>query len=129
MSPILRLGVSVVFVALACYTAGVVAVRRDGAVSRRGMRFLLAGVVFDIVATVFMIIGSGRVITLHGVIGYSALSAMLVDTWFAWQHRRRFHDGPAPRWLQRYTWAAYAWWIVAFVTGSVLAVMSRTAGA
>ena len=128
MSPILRLGVSVVVLALACYTLGVVAVQRSGHVSARAARLLLAGVVFDVTATAFMIVGSGRLLTLHGVIGYSALAAMLADTWFAFRHRRQHADAPTPRWLHLYTRAAYGWWVVAFVTGGLLVAMSRAAG-
>lgn len=127
MSPALRAGVSIVLLALACYTAGVMAARRGRMISVRALRFLIAGVVFDVTATVFMIIGSGRMITLHGVIGYSALAAMLADTWLAWRHRQAFGDGPTPSWLHGYTTGAYAWWVVAFITGAVLAAMTRAA--
>ncbi len=58
--------------------------------------------------------------------GYSALAAMLVDTALAWRHRGRFHDAPTPRWLHLYTRAAYVWWVVAFVTGAILAMGNRT---
>jgi hypothetical protein len=125
MSPALRAGVSIVLLALACYTAGVLSAQRRRMISTRALRFLVAGVVFDVTATVFMIIGSGRVVTLHGVIGYSALAAMVADTWLAWRHRRAAGDGPVPGWLHRYTRGAYAWWVVAFVTGAALAAMSR----
>ena len=127
MSPALRVGVSVVLLALACYTAGVLAVQRHGTISRRALRFLVAGVVFDITATIFMIIGSGKVMTPHGIIGYSALAAMVADTWLAWRHRGAFREDPTPRWLNLYTRVAYAWWVVAFITGAMLAAMSRTA--
>jgi heme/copper-type cytochrome/quinol oxidase subunit 2 len=127
MSPILRAGVSIVFLALASYTAGVLLVQRRRAVSSRALGFLLAGVVFDVTATVCMILGSGRLVTLHGVIGYSALAAMVVDTWFAWRHRRRSGEAATPQWLHRLTRFAYLWWVVAFVTGALLAAMMRTA--
>jgi hypothetical protein len=127
MSPILRLGVSVVLVALACYTVGVVSEQRRGSVSRRALGSLLAGVFLDVTATVFMIIGSGKLLTLHGTIGYSALGAMLAETWFAHRHRCRVGDGPTPRWLHVYTRVAYAWWVVAFVTGGVLVAVKRAA--
>lgn len=125
MTPVLRIGVSIVLVALVCYTAGVVAVQRNRAVSRRALGFLMAGVVFDITATIFMIIGSGQLVTLHGAIGYSALAAMLADTWFAYRHRGRIPDAATPRWLHLYTRLAYAWWVVAFITGGLLAAMNR----
>jgi hypothetical protein len=127
MSPTLRAGVSIVLLALACYTIGVVAVQRRKAISARALRFLVAGVAFDVTATAFMILGSGRLVTLHGVIGYSALAAMVVDTWLSRRHRRTAGDGPVPAWLHRYTLGAYVWWVVAFVTGAVLVAASRAA--
>lgn len=129
MSPILRLGVSVVLVALACYTAGVVSAQRARAISGRAVLFLVAGVAFDVTATAFMIVGSGQIITVHGVIGYSALVAMLADTWFSWKHRRAFGDQATPAWLHRYTRYAYAWWVVAFITGGLLVAINRAAQA
>jgi len=129
MSPVLRVGVSVVFVAFSCYTIGVISEQRRQLVSRMAMGFLLAGVVFDITATVCMIIGSKQLLTLHGFIGYSALAAMATETWFANRHRSLEGDGPTPRWLHLYTRAAYAWWIVAFITGGVLVAMNRAAAA
>jgi heme/copper-type cytochrome/quinol oxidase subunit 2 len=125
MSPILRAGVGIVLLALVSYTAGVLLVQRRRAVSSRALAFLLAGVVFDVTATICMIFGSGRLVTLHGVIGYSALAAMVVDTWFAWRHRRRAGDAITPMWLHRFTRFAYIWWVVAFVTGAMLAAMMR----
>jgi hypothetical protein len=129
MSPILRLGVSVVLVALACYTIGVVSAQRSRSVSSRALRFLLLGVFFDVTATIFMIIGSGKLVTLHGVIGYSALAAMVADTWFAHRHRATHGDAQTPSWLHTYTRFAYAWWVVAFITGGMLAAMNRAAAA
>lgn len=129
MSPALRLGVSIVLVALACYTVGVITSQRRRTISSRTLAFLMAGVVFDVTATIFMIIGSGKLITPHGVIGYSALAAMVADTWLAWRHRATHGDAPTPAGLHRYTRFAYAWWVVAFFTGAALAAMNRAAAA
>jgi hypothetical protein len=129
MSPILRLGVSIVLLALASYTAGVVTAQRARAISGRALSFLVAGVVFDVVATVCMIVGSGHLITLHGVIGYSALAAMVADTWFSFKHRRALGDAATPAWLHRYTRYAYAWWVIAFISGGLLVAINRAAQA
>jgi len=126
MSPILRAGVSIVLVALACYTVGVLKVQRQRLVSAAALRFLFAGVFFDVTATVCMIIGSGRLVTLHGIIGYSALVAMLVDTWLVSRHRARHGDAAVTDGLLRYTRLAYAWWVIAFITGGMLAAMNRS---
>jgi hypothetical protein len=125
MTPLLRIGVSVVVLALASYTVGVVTEQRARQVTGRALLFLVAGVVLDVAATVCMIIGSGKVLTLHGVLGYSALAGMLVEAALAARHRQRFGEGEVPRWLHLYTRSAYSWWVVAFVSGGLLVAVAR----
>ena len=125
MTPLLRAGVSIVVLALAGYTVGVVIEQRARRVTRRAIAFLVAGVLLDITATACMILGSGKVLTVHGALGYSALAGMLVETVLAGRHRLRAGDGEVPRTLHLYTRAAYAWWVVAFVSGGLLVAMGR----
>ncbi len=129
MNPILRLGVSIVLLALACYTVAVVSEQRGGRVTRKVLWFLAAGVVFDVSATVCMILSAGRLLTLHGALGYSALAAMVLETVLAARHRRRSGEAQVPRWLHLYTRAAYAWWVVAFISGGLLVALARRSGA
>jgi hypothetical protein len=125
MNPILRLGVSIVLLALASYTVGVVAEQRAGRVSRKALAFLVTGVILDVTATVCMIIASERWLTLHGGLGYSALAAMVAETILAYRHRIRFGDAPVAPWLHVYTRVAYAWWVVAFISGGLLVALGR----
>ena len=120
MTPLLRAGVTIVVLALASYTVGVVFEQRARRVGRRALTFLVAGVVFDVTATICMILGSGKVLTLHGVLGYSALAGMLVETVLAARHRLRSGDAEVPRWLHLSARIAYSWWVVAFVSGGIL---------
>ncbi len=125
MTPLLRAGVSIVVLALASYTVGVVAEQRARRVTRRALAFLIAGVALDVTATVCMIIGSGRALTLHGVLGYSALAGMLLETLAAARHRLGSGDAPVPRRLHLATRLAYGWWVVAFVSGGLLVAAGR----
>ncbi|MFI5166995.1 MAG: hypothetical protein ACHQQS_10270 [Thermoanaerobaculales bacterium] len=125
MTPLLRTGVTIVVLALASYTVGVVIEQRARRVTGRALAFLVTGVVFDVTATVCMILGSGKVLTLHGVLGYSALAGMLVETVFAARHRLRAGDAAVPRWLHLSTRVAYSWWVIAFVSGGILVATSR----
>jgi hypothetical protein len=125
MTPLLQAGVTIVVLALASYTVGVVSEQRARSVTRRALAFLVLGVVLDVAATVCMILGAGRVLTLHGALGYSALAAMLVEAVLAARERLRSADGVAPRWLHLYTRAAYSWWVVAFVSGGLLVALAR----
>ncbi len=125
MSPILVTGTIIVNLALIFYTVGIVTEQRGRRVSSTVVRFLTAGVIFDLVATGCMIAGSSRgPFTAHGLLGFSSLAAMLLETGFAWRHRIRQGEDEVPAWLHRYSRLAYGWWIVAYITGATL-VMSK----
>ena len=71
-----------------------------------------------------MIAGSTNIpITIHGVIGYTALLAMLIDTIRIWRHWLRSGASTVPRGLHLYTRIAYIWWIIAFVIGALISSM------
>ncbi len=86
---------------------------------------LTIGISLDITATAFMIAGSRNLpFTLHGLLGYSALSAMLVDTVFTWRYWRsqKKHE-PVTRGLHLYTRFAYSWWVIAYLAGGLTAFL------
>jgi uncharacterized repeat protein (TIGR03987 family) len=126
VSGILVAGTIIVNFALLFYTIGIVAEQRSHRVTRRTLLFLTTGVVFDVVATGFMIAGSSRgPFTAHGLLGFSSLAAMLLETTFAWRHHSRAGDDPVPGWLHRYSRLAYGWWVVAYITGAILVMSKR----
>lgn len=126
MSPVLLAGTVIVHLALAAYTVGIVSEQRHHRVSKNALSFLTIGVVFDITATGFMIAGSSSgPFTAHGLLGFSSLGAMLLETAFAWRHRLAQGDGEVPGWLHLYSRVAYGWWLVAYVTGAMLVMASR----
>jgi len=124
MNPGLIRAVAVVTVALVFYSIGVIIEQRKGIVSRRVLFFLTVGVLLDITSTTLMIINSGNIpITVHGVIGYTALMAMLIDAILIWRHRRKNGSGPVPHRLHLYTRIAYGWWVVAYIAGAIISMM------
>ncbi len=126
MNSLLIAGVTIVNLALLAYTVGILMEQLSGRVSRRALTFLTVGVILDAVATGCMIAGSSHgPFTLHGLIGFSSLTAMVLETTFAWRHRMRRGDELVPRWLHLYTRGAYIWWIAAYVTGAILVMGSR----
>lgn len=128
MSPILIAGTIIVNLALVSYALGILSEQRSHRVSRRTLTFLVVGVILDLTATACMIIGSSRgVFTLHGLLGFSSLAAMLTETVLAWRHRRLFGDDLVPPWLHRYSRLAFGWWLIAYVTGALLVVTTRMA--
>ena len=125
MSHYSMIGAGIVIFALLSYSLSIITEQRKRLVTPFVLRFLTIGVVLDITATAFMIIGSkSGAFTLHGILGYSSLAAMLTDTILIW----RFHLGSnpgteVPTKLHIYSRFAYGWWIVAFITGLLLVVL------
>ena len=125
MNPLSKAGATIVVFALLSYTVAVVGEQRRRRLSPQTLAFLTVGVLLDVTATIFMILGSSKgAFTLHGVLGYSSLAAMIIDTLLVW--RLAAGAGPGadvPRGLHLYTRFAYLWWVAAFITGGLLVAM------
>lgn len=129
MDPILMTGVITVQLALISYGVGIVSEQRSHRVTARTLNWLRLGVVLDIVATSLMIAGSSRgPFTLHGLLGFSSLAAMILETSLAWRHHARQGDALVPGWLHTYSRVAYGWWIAAYFTGAYLVMSAARAG-
>jgi len=122
MNIFISYGTKIVVLALIAYSVAILTEQKIHRVSNRVLIFLTLGLVLDIVATTFMIMGSGNTpFTLHGFIGYSSLGAMLIDTVLIWRHRLKSSETEAvPNRLHFYSRYAYIWWIIAFITGGLL---------
>ena len=90
------------------------------------MRFVTIGIILDIVATTFMIVGSpNSPFTFHGFLGYSALGVMLVDVILIWRLKlAQGVDADVPRTLHLYSRYAYGWWVIAFITGGLMVLIA-----
>ena len=125
MKTILILGTSIVNLALISYSIAVITELRKHALSKKVLVFLSVGLVLDITATILMIIGSENpAFTLHGLLGYSSLTGMLIDAILLW--RLRFRNGvksKVPNILHWYTRLAYIWWLMAYVTGALIVIL------
>ena len=125
MNSILIKAVIVVTFALISYSIAVITEQRKGKVTNRVLTFLTTGIVLDISSTVLMIIGAGKIpITVHGFIGYSALTVMLIETVLIWRFRRKNgSDIPVSKGLSTYTRFAYVWWVIAYIAGAIIAMV------
>ena len=125
MNPTLMAGTGIVTCALIFYSIAVITEQRKHIITRFILTFLTAGIVLDVTATAFMIVGSHHIpITLHGVLGYTALSGMLVDTVLIWKFWRSPNRNKAvPSKLHFYTRLAYGWWVLAYIAGGVIAMV------
>ncbi|MBW6490802.1 MAG: hypothetical protein K0B15_06350 [Lentimicrobium sp.] len=125
MSPILIAGVIIVNLALISYSVAIITEQRKNIVNKFILTFLTTGVIFDITATVLMILGSANSFSsIHGLIGYSALAAMLIDAvllWKLWLIKKE--PTPTSRKLHLYSRYAYAWWVIAYITGALIVAL------
>ena len=88
---------------------------------------LTIGIALDMTATACMIAGSRNgPFTLHGLLGYSALTAMLIDTILTWRHWKsdRNHQ-PISRGLLLYSRFSYFWWVLAYVVGVLMVIFGK----
>ena len=122
MNPTLIWGTRIVVIALLSYTLAFVIEQRKTLITRAVLIFQSGGLVFDVVSTLLMILGSGNTpLTVHGFIGYSALVIMIIKTIFFWRHSNRHGvSGKVGKSLHWYSRVAYVWWVVAFVLGGLL---------
>ena len=122
MNTLLITGTSIVTLALIAYSVGIISEQISHILSKKVMSFLTAGIILDITATTFMILGSPNdPFTIHGLIGYIALTVMLIDVILVW--RFWLTNGPdtkVPRNLHLYSRYAYAYWVIAFITGGLM---------
>ena len=124
MNPISMAGAFIVTLALISYGVGSVMLQRYKEVRQNVLWFLTVGIVLDITATICMILGStNSPFTIHGFLGYSALLVMAIDIMLVWKHyivkgvNVKIENG-----LLICSKIAYGWWVIAYITGSLLVV-------
>jgi len=119
------IGAGIVIFALLSYSLSIITEQRKKLVTPFVLRFLTIGIILDITATTFMIIGSSKsAFTLHGILGYSSLAAMFIDTILIWRFHMSTKPGTVvPTRLHIYSRYAYSWWVIAFMTGLMLVVL------
>lgn len=122
MNTTLVLGTRIVVLALIFYSIGVITEQRKRKINNLVLIALTIGIILDITATALMIIGSpNSPFTVHGFLGYSALLAMLIDTIFVWRFRvQKGKEIAVSKHLHLYSRYAYSWWVIAFISGSLL---------
>jgi len=118
-------GIILVQIALVFYSIAIITEQRKRVVSSAVLWFLTFGVVFDITATTFMILGTSQgPFTLHGALGYSSLAGMFIDAVVIWRFYKTHERGAEVRGpVHLYSRIAYIWWIAAYITGALLVAM------
>lgn len=124
MNTLSIIGATIVTLALISYSIGIITEQVKKKIIPRVLIFISLGVVLDVTATVFMILGStNSPFTIHGFIGYSALFLMLIELVRIWQAYNKLGMGAdVPKGVHLYSRYAYIWWVVAYITGSIIAM-------
>ncbi len=125
MNTTILIGTIIVNLALISYSIAVFKQRKAKALNKNVMTFLTLGIILDITATIFMIIGSSKGgFTLHGFIGYSSLTGMLLDTYFSYKFVKKNGIGTSvPSKFTRNTTFVYLYWVSAYITGAMLVMI------
>lgn len=125
MNVYVSIGTKIVFLALLFYSIGIFTEQKKKHVTNMVLVFITLGIITDITATIFMIIGSSnQIFTIHGVLGYSSLTAMLLDAALLWRYRiTKDVETQVTKGLHIYSRIAYIWWVLAFITGGTLVML------
>ena len=125
MNKISIIGSIIVSIALISYLIAIITEQVKRKVTSRVLLFLLTGLVLDVTATICMIIGSpNSPFTLHGYIGYSALAIMIIENIMIWRlYRAEGINAEVPPGLHLYSRIAIIWWVAAYITGSMIAML------
>ena len=125
MKPLAIFAATLVTLALISYSIAILTEQRKRLVINRVLVFLTLGVVLDISATIMMIIVSeNSPFTIHGILGYSSLTLMLIDAFLLWRFRIRNGSGEmVSRGVHLYSRIAYIWWVLAYITGTMMVMM------
>jgi len=124
MNTLSIIGATIVTMALISYSIGILSEQVIRKIIPRVLIFITLGVILDVTATIFMILGSqNSPFTVHGFIGYSALFVMLIELVRIWlAYKKSGLNSEVPGGLHLFSRVAYIWWVVAYITGSLIAM-------
>lgn len=125
MKPLAMLAATVVTIALISYSIAIITEQKKRKVINRVLVFLTLGVLLDMSSTALMIaVSENSPFTLHGIMGYSSLTMMIIDAVLLWRFRiRKGKEESVVRPVHLYSRIAYIWWITAYITGSLMVML------
>ena len=124
MNPLSFTSATIVTFALISYSIGIKSQNEKRKIIPRVLVFITLGVILDVTATIFLILGSNKSpFTIHGYIACSALLIMLIELVKIWKaYNKSGTRGEVTKGLHLYTRFAYIWWVIAYFIGSLIAV-------
>jgi hypothetical protein len=125
MLPLAKIAATVVTLALISYSVAIITEQRKRKVLNIVLVFLTLGVALDIGATTMMIIVSeNSPFSIHGILGYSSLTLMIIDAILLWRFRIKNGSGETvARPVHLYSRIAYIWWVAAYITGTLMVML------
>lgn len=127
MPTVIIAGIILVHLALIFYILFIINEHKKRKAATSVITLITLAVLFDISATSCMMIGTTRTFfTFHGIMGYAGLLMMIVDAVLIWKHK--IQKGPEllfSKGLNLYSKIAFIWWMIAFITGVVVAISTH----
>ena len=117
-------GIIFVHIALIFYTLFFVFESKKQKTTNSVLIFITLAVIFDVTATICMMIGTTRTyFTFHGIMGYLGLILMVVDAVLFWKYKLKYGvEHLISKSLNSFSKIAYIWWIVAYITGVLVSI-------
>jgi len=127
MSKVTIAGIIFVHIALILYTLFIIIENRKQKTTKSVLVFIILAVIFDVTATICMMIGTTRTyFTFHGIIGYIGLLLMATDAVLLLKYRSKYgSEVLINKSLNLFSKIAYIWWIIAFITGVLVSLFRR----
>ena len=124
---VIIVGVIFIHIALVLYSVFIYKESKYKRATKGVLGFITAAVIFDVSATICMMIGTvEKYFTLHGILGYTAVVVMITDAIFIWKHwNKHGSEVPFSDTLNRNSKLGYILWLIAFGTGEMLAVINH----
>ncbi len=124
MKDVIKLGIFAVHFALIFYTLFFIFQNKDRRATTRVVSFIAIAIIFDILATTFMMLGAtGTYFTLHGILGYSGLFLMITYFILLMRYKLKFgSETEITKQLFNFSKVVYIWWLAAFITGALVSV-------
>ena len=127
MAEITKVGILFVHLALIFYTLFILLEGKKQRAANIVLLLITFAVLFDIIATACMMIGTTRTyFTFHGIMGYIGLLLMVIDYILRLKYRIKYGaETLISKPLYVYSKIAYYWWLIAFITGVIVSIFRR----
>lgn len=127
MAKITVVGIFFVHIALILYTLFIIYESKNQKTTKSVLALITSAVIFDILATSCMMIGTTRTyFTFHGIMGYIGLFLMIVDAVLLWKFKiKQGMEAIISKSLNSFSKVAYIWWIIAYITGVLVSIFRQ----